>query len=280
MGLILLWHVSSILCLAFYLVEWEPCEALGMLAVCITSSVIEGQHVGYRRLAKMQARDQAGKSIATPRQPGRDSSVQSLASSVHALDTSESGVQALDTSSSHVQLPNDTAAVTLRAPFHPWHIIGAVFAAGVVATSAAVFLLVLLLQAEPELGAPISAAASILLGVGFFPQYYEFLCTWSTHGYSFGVTAFDLVGCGANCLAAVASAHGKFDVRLINIMAPFLTIIVCHFGLIALAVMIAMTKPSVKVEGRHISLEDGLGVQPDAATKNTPLLSGPCKSEK
>mmetsp|Transcript_65728 Transcript_65728/g.118421 ORF Transcript_65728/g.118421 Transcript_65728/m.118421 type:complete len:236 (-) Transcript_65728:45-752(-) len=81
-------------------------------------------------------------------------------------------------------------------------------------------------------------APSILIGLGFFPQYYTFCRTWSIKGFSFGVTALDVMGSVANTLAIfslpdVQVAQAAFDA------APFLVIICFQLGLVSLACVIS-----------------------------------------
>jgi len=78
---------------------------------------------------------------------------------------------------------------------------------------------------------------SVLLGLGFLPQMHEFVSSMSIKGYSFGVTAFDLVGSSANAAVLFAPANVQFTEALKE-AAPFLTIIGMHLVLITIAVAI------------------------------------------
>jgi len=88
--------------------------------------------------------------------------------------------------------------------------------------------------------------ASILLAAGFLPQFYEFLTSWSIEGYSFGVTAFDLVGCTGNVIVLFAQEDVD-PLKALEAAAPFLTVIAMHLLVLLIAGVIACSG------GRHAS---------------------------
>jgi len=76
---------------------------------------------------------------------------------------------------------------------------------------------------------------SILLAVGFLPEFHEFWSTKSIEGYSFGVTFFDIVGSAANSAIYFATQSPS---KATASSAPFLTIIIMHVLLVCLAIFI------------------------------------------
>jgi len=106
--------------------------------------------------------------------------------------------------------------------------------------------LVVLFEAAPASKSPVGdVMPSILLGLGFLPQYYTFLTTWSIKGYSFGVTALDVTGSVANTVVLFGSGMA-FSNAAAN-AAPFLVIICMHAGLVILALVITCS-PSDKLD--------------------------------
>mmetsp|Transcript_4417 Transcript_4417/g.12005 ORF Transcript_4417/g.12005 Transcript_4417/m.12005 type:complete len:276 (-) Transcript_4417:28-855(-) len=97
-------------------------------------------------------------------------------------------------------------------------------------------LLVRLLLALPAAGVYLvgDVLASALLALGFLPQYYEFLASWCIDGYSFGVTAFDVVGSIGNTITLFAPP-GVRPLKALAAAAPFLTIIGMHVVLLIIA---------------------------------------------
>mmetsp|Transcript_30589 Transcript_30589/g.57233 ORF Transcript_30589/g.57233 Transcript_30589/m.57233 type:complete len:246 (-) Transcript_30589:202-939(-) len=78
---------------------------------------------------------------------------------------------------------------------------------------------------------------SALIGLGFFPEFWEFISSRSIEGYSFGVTALDVIGSAANAMLFYAREDEPMATRSAH-AAPFLTIIVMHVVLVALAVWV------------------------------------------
>lgn len=78
---------------------------------------------------------------------------------------------------------------------------------------------------------------SALIGLGFFPEFYEFISSMSIEGYSFGVTALDVIGSAANSLLYFVREDEPLSKRFAE-TAPFLTIIVMHIFLVALAMWV------------------------------------------
>ncbi|CAJ1401535.1 unnamed protein product [Effrenium voratum] len=101
---------------------------------------------------------------------------------------------------------------------------------------------------------------SVLIALGFIPEFYEFISSMSIEGYSFGVTFFDVVGSAGNAatylmrelaiqgdgrLAGPGFPHQ--DEALVNKLAeaaPFLTIIAMHIVLLMLAAWVVCNQPS------------------------------------
>jgi hypothetical protein len=77
---------------------------------------------------------------------------------------------------------------------------------------------------------------SVLLAVGFLPEFHEFVSNMSIEGYSFGVTAFDILGSSANTALYVVKDGAS---GALSSSAPFLTIIGMHILLLCLAVFIS-----------------------------------------
>merc|ERR1712151_814587 len=65
---------------------------------------------------------------------------------------------------------------------------------------------------------------SLLLALGFLPQFREFLQSWSVDGYSFGVTFFDVVGSAGNTIKLLASPGSSLGTALVDSL-PFLVIL-------------------------------------------------------
>lgn len=80
-------------------------------------------------------------------------------------------------------------------------------------------------------------------GVGFLPQLRVFVGTWEVEGYSFGVTALDVLGCAANTVV-LARAGSLWPDAL-----PLLTIISLHLVLLALAGWIKVTPRTGRKRG-------------------------------
>lgn len=77
-------------------------------------------------------------------------------------------------------------------------------------------------------------APSILIGLGFFPEFHEFVSSMSIEGYSFGVTFFDVVGSAGNAALYFMREEEPWSER-VSEAAPFLTIIFMHVILLILA---------------------------------------------
>lgn len=82
---------------------------------------------------------------------------------------------------------------------------------------------------------------SLLLGLGFLPQFHEFISSWSIEGYSFGVTAFDVVGSIGNTVVLLAPANVQ-PLHALAAALPFLTIIGMHIVLLSIAAVIVCTR--------------------------------------
>merc|ERR1719382_1968129 len=78
---------------------------------------------------------------------------------------------------------------------------------------------------------------SLLIALGFFPQFYEFFATWSVEGYAFGVTFFDVTGSVGNTIVLFAHA-GTHLAHAAFAAIPFFTIIALHAVLLAIAAVI------------------------------------------
>merc|ERR1712146_663880 len=78
---------------------------------------------------------------------------------------------------------------------------------------------------------------SLLLALGFLPQFREFLQTWSIEGYSFGVTFFDVFGSTGNTIAILAAPGSSLGAALLDAL-PFLLIISMHGILLTIAAVI------------------------------------------
>lgn len=101
-----------------------------------------------------------------------------------------------------------------------------------------------------------------LFTVGFFPQFQVFIETWSVEGYSFGVTALDLVGSVANALVLFLTQGWGGRVWLSAL--PFLAIAVLHVVLILLALVII--DPCGMSPRRYIGFDDkGVAVESGSA---------------
>merc|ERR1712113_194532 len=127
-----------------------------------------------------------------------------------------------------------------------------------------IVLLVLLFNQVPAAKSPVGdIAPSVLLGLGFLPQYYTFASTWSIKGYSFGVTALDVMGSVANAAVLFAPAHVQVAKAAAE-AAPFLVIICMHAGLVVLAAVILcsskLRSPDRGENGTAESTQDGVGV--------------------
>eukprot|EP00931_Biecheleriopsis_adriatica_P067818 TRINITY_DN41887_c0_g1_i1.p1 TRINITY_DN41887_c0_g1~~TRINITY_DN41887_c0_g1_i1.p1 ORF type:complete len:283 (+),score=50.81 TRINITY_DN41887_c0_g1_i1:89-850(+) len=100
--------------------------------------------------------------------------------------------------------------------------------------AAAVMFFMAVPSAKLKLG---DVTPSILLGAGFLPQYYAFCSSWSIKGYSFGVTALDVIGSMANTLVLFSPPNVDFA-QAASDAAPFVVIICFHAGLVTLAIII------------------------------------------
>jgi len=86
----------------------------------------------------------------------------------------------------------------------------------------------------------------ILLGVGFIPQFYEFISKWSVEGYSFGVTAFDVVGSTGNTLSLLA-VGGEQPAQALLAALPFLSILAMQLVLLMIAALIVCKSAKPKL---------------------------------
>jgi hypothetical protein len=82
---------------------------------------------------------------------------------------------------------------------------------------------------------------SLLLALGFLPQFREFLGRWSVDGYSFGVTFFDILGSAGNTIKLLASPGSSLDSALVEAL-PFLVIIAMH-GILLTIVAVITCRP-------------------------------------
>lgn len=138
----------------------------------------------------------------------------------------------------------------------------AVSALGVTVSTGIVFLLVMLFKAVPASTTPVGdITPSFLLGLGFLPQYYTFLSTWSIKGYSFGVTAFDVTASVANTVVLLGSNMAFAEAAASA--APFLVIICMHAGLVILAAVITCSSKRTSADVDQTSSQDGHSVSKD-----------------
>lgn len=148
-----------------------------------------------------------------------------------------------------------------KADRYNWSIL-AVSAMAAAVSIGIIVLLVVLFDAVPAARMPVGdIAPSILLGLGFLPQYHTFLSTWSTKGFSFGVTALDVTGSVANTVVLFGS--GMSLAKAAANAAPFLVIICMQAGLVILAALIAC---SSKLDGAKVdttSTQDGVSANKD-----------------
>lgn len=121
-----------------------------------------------------------------------------------------------------------------------------------------------------------SVAPAALFGLAFFPQFYEFIHTRSYEGYSFLVSAIDVLGSAANTVVIVAE-EGCTASALAS-SAPFVTLILLHAVLLCIAASIYATQGTPRAleagaEPKGSAPPDGGG---DAAmvVSNKPLLAG------
>jgi uncharacterized protein with PQ loop repeat len=103
---------------------------------------------------------------------------------------------------------------------------------------------------------------SVLLGLGFFPQFLLFIRTRSIAGYSFFVTAMDVSGCVGNVVVLVVQGERTYDQNEREAAwlasAPFLTIIGLHCVLLLIAAWVVLcTRPREGAPARD-------AVEPDA----------------
>lgn len=221
-GLVLLWHFSAMLAFAFFITRGEIVVSLSMLALNIFSVVLEGQHIGYTRVAAQ--REAVQEMVPKTRSDSASLSRQTSGDS-ESMEEDESVVSLLNSGE--------------ELPVHPWSTIALAsvcFGAGNL-----VFVLssMLLFEAYPACAEALgSGFSSALLAAGFLPQYWVFFSTWSTQGYSFGVTAIDLLGSVANTLCEIIKVHWVFDMKLMWIILPFLIIIGMQTGMVVFAVVI------------------------------------------
>merc|ERR1712060_823253 len=92
---------------------------------------------------------------------------------------------------------------------------------------------------------------SLLLALGFLPQFREFLQSWSVEGYSFGVTFFDVVGSAGNTIKLLASPGASFGTALVD-APPFLVIIAMHGVLLSIVAVIACRPRAGKGEAGDV----------------------------
>lgn len=224
-GLVLLWHFSAILALAFFITRGEVVVSLSMLALSIFSAVLEGQHIGYTRVAAQgEAAQEMVPKFGKTRSHSASLSRQTSGDS-ESMEEHESVVSSLNSGE--------------ELPVHPWSTIAFASAGFGAGTFLLVLSSVLLFEAYPACAVILgSGFSSALLAAGFLPQYWVFFSTWSTQGYSFGVTALDLLGSVSNTLSEIVKVHGVFDMKLISIILPFLIIIAMQIGLLAFAIVI------------------------------------------
>jgi hypothetical protein len=88
---------------------------------------------------------------------------------------------------------------------------------------------------------------TLLLALGFLPQFREFLQNWSIEGYSFGITFFDVTGSVGNTVAQLASPGSSLGTALVNSL-PFLLIIAMHCVLLVIAAVITCRPRASKAE--------------------------------
>jgi uncharacterized protein with PQ loop repeat len=121
---------------------------------------------------------------------------------------------------------------------------------------------------------------ALFFGAGFVPQLLTFVRNRSIAGYSFGVTALDIVGSAANCAVLLLEprpAEGGSSSSFAIAALPFLTIIALHVVLVLLALWIVIAHPTVKpMKGRRVSLGGRAGASPILApTEPPPPWSAP-----
>lgn len=90
-----------------------------------------------------------------------------------------------------------------------------------------------------------SLGPSVLVGAGFLPQIWVFLTTMSIEGYSFGVTAMDVIGSAAN-MAVLMSPAGMTWAQGFAAATPFLTIIAMHAVLVSVALGVCFVNRTSK----------------------------------
>lgn len=98
---------------------------------------------------------------------------------------------------------------------------------------------------------------------GFVPQLHAFVCTRSVEGYSFGVTALDVVGSAANCGVLLLSPHEVGSPPFWVVAMPFFVIISLHGVLILVACYIFTFHPQ---EGKLPLSDHLLSVHEEAST--------------
>lgn len=116
-------------------------------------------------------------------------------------------------------------------------------------TAALTYACSLVLALDPTLREVFGATVpSALLAVGFLPQLYEFLRSWSAEGYAFGVTAFDLVGSAAN--TGVVFLHTELQLKQrVTAAMPFLVIFFMQVVLLLIvALVIALPRHQLPAE--------------------------------
>jgi len=117
---------------------------------------------------------------------------------------------------------------------------------------------------------------SILLAVGFFPQYYTFIRAWSIEGYSFGVTVIDVIGSSANTAGLFLAGDGRSVDAALKASAPFLAIIVGHVVLVTIAVVITGHKRLTgKADQPKCSAADGADLEEGSGDCSTSASSDP-----
>lgn len=114
---------------------------------------------------------------------------------------------------------------------------------------------------------------SILIGLGFFPEFHEFVSSMSIEGYSFGVTFFDVVGSAGNAALYFMREEEPWSER-VSEAAPFLTIIFMHLILLILAAWVvchASGKPLKAPSPAPTSEESEASTEVDTA-QSTPTV--------
>jgi len=206
-GLIVMWHVGSLLATAYYaaLPEVAVFGALGLSVFSLFCGIVEAQAFAYKE-ARMS----------------RKSSDESTDSMMHSLSSFfTSGFAA----PSWLRFLVAFMAITLS---------GVVFDIG----------LVFLFKATPaEVSFVVgNLASAVLWAVAFLPQMREFIVTRDITGYSFAVSAIDVTGCTANVIILFAP-RGASAAQALTEGAPFVAIVVMHSVLVLTALLVVCLRP-------------------------------------